>query len=100
MELPGFLSSIIDWVRRGYPDGVPDNDYLPLFALLGSQLSEAEIEEIADELALSGDAHSMEAMKQAIHGASGEPPKEVDIARVRARLAAGGWPLAPPQRGP
>lgn len=100
MELPAFLSSIIGWVRSGYPDGVPDNDYLPLFALLGSQLTETEIGEIADELALSGDAHSLEAMKAAIRGASGERPTEVDIARVRARLAAGGWPLAPPQRDP
>jgi hypothetical protein len=61
MALPPFLSSVIEWLRAGYPEGVPDVDYVPLFALLGSQLSDS------------------------------------DVARVRSRLAAGGWPLAKPE---
>jgi hypothetical protein len=48
MELPSFLHAIIRWVRAGYPEGVPSVDYVPLFALLGSQLSEREVESIAD----------------------------------------------------
>lgn len=98
MELPGFLSSIVGWVRAGYPDGVPVDDYVPLFALLGSQLSDAEIEEIADELALTGDTASHEAMRTLIRSATDDRPKDIDISRVRARLAEGGWPLAPLHR--
>jgi hypothetical protein len=72
MPLPSVLRQIVGWLRAGYPDGVPSVDYIPLFALLGSQLTEDDV------------THAR--------------PSESDIARVRARLAAGGWPLAPPQR--
>ena len=50
MPLPPFLASVINWVRAGYPEGVPDVDYVPLFALLGSQLSEDDVKAIAQEL--------------------------------------------------
>ena len=52
MPLPPFLASVINWVRAGYPEGVPDVDYIPLFALLGSQLSEADVHAVAQELEL------------------------------------------------
>ena len=55
MALPPFLSSIIGWLRAGYPEGVPDVDYIPLFALLGSQLTDKEVYEIGEELASGSD---------------------------------------------
>ena len=94
MALPPFLSSVIDWLRAGYPEGVPDVDYIPLFALLGSELTDADINAIADELAATGDPATAQGIRDAIARASDERPLEVDVARVRARLAAGGWPLA------
>ena len=94
MALPPFLSSVIDWLRAGYPEGVPDVDYVPLFALLGSQLTDADINAIADELAATGDPATARGIRDAIARASDEKPLDVDVARVRARLAAGGWPLA------
>jgi len=36
MALPPFLTSVIQWLRAGYPEGVPDVDYIPLFALLAN----------------------------------------------------------------
>jgi hypothetical protein len=98
MALPGFLRSIIGWLRAGYPDGVPAVDYIPLFALLGSQLADDEVHAIANELASTSDPASAQAIHQAIRAVTHAHPKESDIARVRARLAAGGWPLAPPRR--
>jgi hypothetical protein len=98
VELPNFLSAIINWVRAGYPEGVPSQDYLPLFALLGSQLSEHEVDSIADELALTGDADSADEIKAAVSRATHGECTESEFARVRARLAAGGWPLAPLDR--
>jgi hypothetical protein len=98
VALPSFLKSIIGWLRAGYPEGVPDVDYIPLFALLGSQLSEEDVQAIADELANSTDPDSAQAIRSAIKAVKHTHPQDSDIARVRARLAAGGWPLAPPQR--
>jgi hypothetical protein len=94
MEIPAFLSAIIGWLRAGYPEGVPSVDYIPLFALLGSHLTDEEIDAIGDELADDGESVSAQAIRDAIAAVSHHRPSEADIARVRARLAAGGWPLA------
>jgi len=98
MALPPFLSAIIGWLRAGYPEGVPDVDYIPLFALLGSELTNDEVNAIAEELTKEGDPGSAEAIKRAIAAVTDDhEPKDSDVARVRARLASGGWPLAKPQ---
>jgi hypothetical protein len=98
MALPPFLNSIIAWLRAGYPEGVPDVDYIPLFALLGSQLTDKEVGEIADELATESDPSSAQAIREAIKNVTHQQPHDSDVARVRSRLAAGGWPLAPLDR--
>lgn len=99
MALPPFLSSVIGWLRAGYPEGVPQHDYLPLFALLASQLTDAEVRAIAQELMDSaGDASSKQDVKDAIEMITHAEPNDSDVARVRAHLAAGGWPLATPDR--
>jgi hypothetical protein len=100
MALPPFLNSIIGWLRAGYPEGVPSVDYIPLFALLGSQLTNGEVAEIAEELAKESDPDSAQAIRDAIETVTHEQPNDADVARVRARLAAGGWPLAKPERSP
>jgi hypothetical protein len=98
MPLPPILSSIIGWLRAGYPEGVPDVDYIPLFALLGSQLTNDDVAAIADELANESDPNSKAAIEHAIAAVTTQQkPNDADVARVRARLAAGGWPLAKPE---
>ena len=97
MPLPPFLSSIIRWVRAGYPEGVPDVDYIPLFALLGSQLSESDVHAIAQELENESKPESAEAIRKAIATVTDHQASDADVARVRSRLAAGGWPLARPE---
>jgi Protein of unknown function (DUF3349) len=97
MPLPPFLSAVIDWLRAGYPEGVPDVDYLPLFALLGSQLTDAEVKSIAQELENETNPQSAEAIRHAINTVTSHKASDADIARVKSRLAAGGWPLAKPE---
>ena len=96
MALPPVLSKIIEWLRAGYPEGVPDVDYIPLFALLGSQLTNDEVSAIADELANESKPESAEAIRRAITEVVHHQPTEADVNRVRARLAGGGWPLEKP----
>lgn len=96
MALRPVLSSIVGWLRAGYPDGVPNVDYMPLFALLASQLSDADVAAIADELAAASDPTSAHAIHDAIETITHEKPLESDVNRVSAKLAAGGWPLARP----
>ena len=94
MALPPFLNKVVTWLRAGYPTGVPDVDYVPLFAILGYHLSSDEVTEVAAELAAAGGPTSADSIKKAIESLSNNKPLESDIDRVRARLAAGGWPLA------
>ena len=42
-----FLGTIVSWLRAGYPNGVPSNDYLPILALLSRRLSCDEVTEVA-----------------------------------------------------
>jgi hypothetical protein len=98
MALPPVLASIVGWLRAGYPEGVPERDYIPLFALLSSRLTESDVNAIAEELAGSGDPASAHAIRDAITAATNQHPLDGDVARVSARLAAGGWPLAIPDR--
>ncbi|WP_216917381.1 DUF3349 domain-containing protein [Nocardia noduli] len=91
--MPPFLNAIIDWLRAGYPDGVPEADYIPLLALLRRRLSDEEVRALAAELAGTGDlpADSTD-IQVMITKVTNEMPSEDDVARVRARLAARAWP--------
>lgn len=95
MAAPAFLAKIVNWLRAGYPDGVPERDYVPLFAVLRTQLTGDEMTLIAQELAFSSAPDSAEAIKSAIGVVTRTPVNDADVARVRSRLAAG-WPLAAP----
>lgn len=97
MALPPVLTSIVQWLRAGYPEGVPEHDYLPLLALLHRRLTDPEVAEVTDLLAASGDPVSARALRAAISAVTHETPLDADLARVSARLAAGGWPLAEPR---
>jgi hypothetical protein len=97
MALPPILDKIVGWLRAGYPEGVPTRDYIPLFALLGSQLTNEEVGLIADDLESAADPASRDAIKKAISDVTNTVPLDSDIARVRAHLAEGGWPLARPE---
>ncbi|MDT2008855.1 DUF3349 domain-containing protein [Rhodococcus opacus] len=97
MSLPPFLSSIIGWLRAGYPNGVPEQDYIPLFALLTRRLSEDEVDAVADALVEEGDIPIEKTDIQVlITKVTDELPLESDVDRVLSNLAAGGWPLAGP----
>lgn len=87
-----FLSSVVSWLRAGYPEGVPPTDTFALLALLANRLSNDEVKLVANELMLRGDFDKID-IGVMISKLTDELPAESDIERVRARLAAKGWPL-------
>lgn len=92
-----FLAAILDWLRAGYPDGVPEADYVPLFALLSRRLSGEEVRAVARAVIHAEDAAVSDVdIGVEITKITNELPREEDVARVRSRLAAAGWPLADP----
>ncbi|HEY9290861.1 MAG TPA: DUF3349 domain-containing protein [Microlunatus sp.] len=95
---PSILAAIINWLRAGYPDGVPEQDYVPLFALLRRRLSPDEVKQVAEKIIRADEEADDIDIGVRITKITNELPSETDVARVRTRLAAAGWPLTDPNQ--
>ena len=95
-----FLTRAVDWLRAGYPTGVPRQDYVALLGILRHKMSEEEVKKIATALAdqslTSDDPISAEDIENMISDEMLQKATPEDVVRVSARLAAGGWPLVDP----
>ena len=87
-----FLTSIVAWLRAGYPEGIPPTDYFPVLALLSRRLSPDDVKAVAREL-MHRDGFDDIDIGVTITQITDQLPSPDDIERVRARLAAKGWPL-------
>ena len=94
---PGYVARVMSWLRADYPNGVPAQDYLPVLAVLRPQLAEEDMAAIAEQLAQDARAHGVAPSeadaREAIHRATEDEPKPEELERVRAMLAAHGWPF-------
>jgi hypothetical protein len=95
------LHSVLNWLRAGYPEGVPGPDRVPLLALLrATPLTEDQIKEVVRHITADGSTALADSeigddeiaafIKDVSHHDAG--PENVQ--RVAAKLAAAGWPLA------
>ena len=91
---------MINWLRAGYPGGVPGPDRVPLLALLrNTPLTEDEVREVvreitaADSGALADGLIDRDEIEQFIEGVAHHDGGPENIKRVAAILAAAGWPL-------
>lgn len=96
---PRPLERVVSWLREGYPQGVPPQDYVPLLALLRRRLSDDEIKAVAKSLRRAEVSPVTPAdIGVEITRVTQELPSEEDLERVRARLEKKGWPLDFPER--
>jgi hypothetical protein len=79
-------------LRAGYPEGVPPTDTFALLALLSRRLTDDEIKAVAKQLIHRGEFDSVD-IGVMITQIKDDLPSPEEIERVRARLAAKGWPL-------
>jgi hypothetical protein len=92
IELPPILSNIVGWLRAGYPQGVPESDYIPLLAILTRRLSDEEVQKITGRLVDIGVLPVEKAdIGVMITKVTDEMPLETDVQRVCYRLESGGW---------
>jgi hypothetical protein len=95
-----FFHSVLDWLRAGYPEGVPGEDRVPLLALLrATPLTEDQVKEVVRHI-IAAESGSTDGqlggdeigafIKDVTHHDAGPE----NIRRVAAKLAAAGWPLA------
>ncbi|QUR66295.1 DUF3349 domain-containing protein [Mycobacterium spongiae] len=87
-----FLTSIVSWLRAGYPEGIPPTDYFAVLALLSRRLSNDEVKAVAAQLMRRGEFDRIDVGVVITHVTDNLPSPE-DMQRVRTRLAAKGWPL-------
>ena len=95
------LSSILDWLRAGYPEGVPGPDRVPLLALLrATPLTEDQIKEVVRNITADGSTAladgeiGKDEIAAFIKDVSHHDAGPENVQRIAAKLAAAGWPLA------
>jgi hypothetical protein len=101
VTVTSLVQSILQWLRAGYPDGVPGPDRVPLLALLqATPLTDEQIKEVVRNITAQGSSALADGeigddeiaafiSRVTEHGAD-----QKDVQRVAAKLAAAGWPLA------
>lgn len=93
-ERPGLVGRVVDWLRVGYPTGLPERDFVPLVALLRRRLTDNEVRDVAAQLVDAGVLPSGRIdIGSAIAKVTTELPRDEDVARVRDYLTAHGWPV-------
>ncbi|BBZ42772.1 DUF3349 domain-containing protein [Mycobacterium parmense] len=97
MPLSGLLTRIVTFLRAGYPEGVPANDYIPLLALLRRRLSDDEVLAIVTELMAAAPPPVQGTdVRVAITKLTDDLPSPEDTDRVKRRLIAAGWSVTDP----
>jgi hypothetical protein len=97
MAIPVAMQRVVAWLHAGYPEGVSSIDYFPVLALLARHLSDTEVIDSADALAMSlplpPGTNPKTAIADAIHRVTDTPPSNGDVERVRQHLLTVGWSL-------
>jgi len=95
------IHAVLDWLRAGYPGGVPGPDRVPLLALLRSTpLTDGEINEVVRQIAAveaeapAGHQIDYDEIASFVEGVAHHDAGPENVKRVAAQLAAAGWPLA------
>ncbi len=90
---PNVVSRVLAWLRAGYPEGVPQQDYVALLGILRRQLTEEEIVVIASTLTGGAYEDREDRIRHAIEQRTLQHATDEEVSRVSARLAIAGWPL-------
>ena len=92
MDRPSLLRTIRAWLRAGYPQGVPQSDYVSLLALLRRQLSDDEVRQVAGDLTPAVPVDAIDIGVE-ITKVTDALPRDEDVQRVRDKLAENCWPF-------
>lgn len=85
------IERIVNWLKGGYPQGIPEADYVPLLAVLRRRLSEDEIHELAERMVRDGllPAERIDVGVEFLR-VTNELPSEAELQRISEKLADSG----------
>jgi len=100
MTEQNFFESVLNWLHKGYPEGVPPKDYIPVLALLKRSLSEEDVVKAAQAILKQADSDQVTDLQieEAIRQVTEKQPNPEEMHQVASRLASVGWPLSAPVR--
>lgn len=89
---------VLDWLRAGYPEGIPAKDHFALLAVLKRRLTDEELLEAIETAAATASEHperkvDHDTLRKIVAGVIHEEPDPQDVERVRELLVAAGWPV-------
>ncbi|MEU5843877.1 DUF3349 domain-containing protein [Rhodococcus sp. NPDC047139] len=90
--------AVLDWLRAGYPEGIPAKDHFALLAVLKRRLTDEELFEAIETAAATASEHperkvDHDLLRRIVAGVIHEDPDPQDVERVRDHLVAAGWPV-------
>lgn len=90
------IQAIIDWLRAGFPEGVPARDSFALLPFLKQSLSDEQLQQVVnraiDFWGTSPEQIDTERLRDVVRAVFGEEPTDDDMKRVGDRLLAVGGP--------
>ena len=102
MSEKSLVRSVVDWLRAGYPSGVPGPDRVPLLALLrNTPLTEEQLRDVVREITahqdqvLADGVVDRDEIEKFIEGVAHHDGGPENIKRVADLLVAQGWTLSP-----
>lgn len=98
-ETPNLATRVLNWLRQGYPSGVPRHDTFALFYVLERELTEQDLNELAELIIKEGADNGLhekpitrEKIGKLITHVHDQPPAPEEIDRIRQKLHAEGFP--------
>lgn len=98
-DRPNIASRALNWLRQGYPSGIPNHDTFALFYVLQRELTEQDLNELVDLLIAEGEATTLrpyaitrETIGKLIQDIHNQPPEEEDITRIQEKLRTENFP--------
>ncbi|ANE03171.1 DUF3349 domain-containing protein [Corynebacterium crudilactis] len=98
-DSPNFAQRALNWLRQGYPSGVPRHDTFALFYVLERELTEEDLNELAELLIAEGVNNGLhdkpitrEKIGKLITHVHSQSPEAEDINRIEKKLHAEGFP--------
>ncbi|MBZ9714821.1 DUF3349 domain-containing protein [Deinococcus multiflagellatus] len=88
--LPDELHNSAQWLRHVFPDGIPEQQYHALLAVLAPEFSDRQLARLIAHL--TGRDHAY--VLNDVYRVQATPPAELDLEPVRRHLNACGFPDA------